>query len=69
MSQFFLEFPPNIAILLFISFFILFNQLLAETLAEEQLQNPDFQVTRIVIQKEGEEINGDVEEEAQPAQD
>ncbi|XP_011674342.1 protein 4.1 isoform X10 [Strongylocentrotus purpuratus] len=43
--------------------------LLAETLAEEQLQNPDFQVTRIVIQKEGEEINGDVEEEAQPAQD
>ncbi|XP_063968383.1 protein 4.1-like isoform X6 [Lytechinus pictus] len=46
--------------------------LLAETLAEEQLQNPDFQVTRIVIQKEGEEINGDVEGEegeAQSAQD
>ena len=43
------------------------NQLLAETLAEEQLQNPDFKVTRIVIQKEGEEINGDVEDETQEA--
>ncbi|XP_071494885.1 protein 4.1-like isoform X7 [Diadema antillarum] len=41
--------------------------ILAETLAEEQSQNPDFKVTRIVIQKEGEEVNGDVEEDATDA--
>jgi erythrocyte membrane protein band 4.1 len=37
------------------------DELLAQAIAEEQRENPDFKITKVVIHKEGEETNGDVE--------
>ncbi|XP_022089759.1 band 4.1-like protein 3 isoform X7 [Acanthaster planci] len=37
------------------------DELLAQAIAEEQRENPDFKITKVVIHKEGEETNGDLE--------